>query len=184
MDLTLIDTTTARSTRTAFIIAAIVAAYLAAASLVRVLVSTIAEIFAVPDLWLIGSQWASFAAGLATSVAVFSLGVFLVLWAIAPITTEIRLRLVLARAALAALGGAVLTYLLNVVTAIVQSTTERVFWDTSNGVSLAELTVIGPLNNLVSTLLNYGPVVLLVSVLVWLWLRSGRQAFDDRPPAP
>jgi hypothetical protein len=172
--LSLIDTRTERTGRTAFYIAALVAAYLAAAALVTVLVSTIVEVFAVPDLFIIGSQWAYFATNLATSVAVFALGVFLVLWLLAPISPEISLRLAIGRGALAVAGGAAIKYLVDLVTAVWQSLAmgPSMFGGSFPNVSMADLTVVGPIQSLVGTIVTYGPVVLLATVLVWLRLRA------------
>ena len=179
--MTLIDTHAQHSSRPALYIAALVAAYLAAAALVTVLTSTIVEVFAAPDLFVIGSQWAYFATTLATVVIVFSAGVFLVLWRLAPISAEITLRLAIARAALAAAGGTVLKYVLDLLMAVSQSLTNGpgLFGGSFPDVSIAQFTIIGPIQSLIGTLVGYGPVVLLAAVLVWLRLRALATTAND-----
>jgi hypothetical protein len=99
-----------------------------------------------------------------------TLGVFLALWAIAPISHELTLRFVLTRAVLASacgvilvmivqIAGAVLTLFGGSVTAFVQ----RVFDALSTGASA-----------FVSTT----PLVLLACVLLWLWLRDHPRDYE------
>ena len=179
--MTLIDTRSARASRPAFYIAALVAAYLAAAALLTVLTSTIVELFAAPDLYVIGSQWSYFAMTLATSVAVFSIGVFLVLWLLAPISVDVSLRLAIGRAALAVVGGALLKYFVELFIAVSQSlySAPGMFGGRFPDVSLANMTIVGPIESFIGTLVTYGPVVLLATVLVWLRLRALSTAQHD-----
>lgn len=148
------------------------AAYLAAAALVKVVVATILEIIAVPDLFVIGSQWASFAESLFGVVALFGAGVLLVLWLLAPISPDISLRLAIARAALAVGGGAVLVFIVGIVLGLTTAVSTAMLGAPEAGRDGFGYTVLGGVYQLVAVIVDYGPVVLLATVLVWLRMRA------------
>jgi hypothetical protein len=108
----------------------------------------------------------------------FSLGVFVSLWAIAPISHELSLRFVLTRAALAAACGVVLADLVRIILAFFGSisATGSVFansfpipsFDGGTFVS----TLLGTLAYAIPYYLSVLPVVVLACVFLWLWLRE------------
>jgi len=177
--LTLIDTSTVRSSRPALYIAALSAAYLAAAALIKVVSASVVEVFASPDLFVIGMQWADFASTIFRYVVVFALGVFLVLWLLAPISAAISLRLTIARAALAVAGGAVLSFVVGLVLDISGTVSSSLFGARLPEFDGAGWVVVGAVQGLVATVVELGPVVLLAAVLVWLRLRALATAADD-----
>lgn len=168
----LIDTSTQRAVRPAVYIAALVAGYLAAAALVKVLAATIAEVFAAPDLYVIGLQWADFGTTMFRYVVVFALGVFLVLWLLAPVSAAISLRLAIARAALAVAGGAVLTVLVGILLGLTHTLSSSLFGARFPEIEGVGWAVVGAVQGFAATVVDLGPVVLLATVLVWLRLRS------------
>lgn len=168
----LIDTRSTRSTRTAVYIAALVAAYLAGVALLKVIIASIAGLVSSRDLYEIGHQWSGFAADLFGFVAVFALGVFLVLWLLAPISSEVSLRLAIARGALALVGGAVAVFLVGIVLGLIGVATDSLISMRAPGLDSAGYVVLGGFQNLFSTALDLAPLVLLATVLVWLRLRA------------
>lgn len=169
---TLIDTRAERAIRPAVYIAALVAAYLAAAALLRVVSATVAELFTSRDLYIIGLQWSDFATSMFRYVVIFSLGVFLVLWLIAPISAAISLRLAIARAALAVVGGALLTVVVGLVLGVVGTLSSSIFGARFPEFEGVGFQVVGAVQGFVSLVVEVGPVVLLAAVLVWLRLRA------------
>jgi hypothetical protein len=176
--LTLIDTRAERTSRPALYIAALVAGYLAAAALLKVLAATVAEVFAAPDLFVIGVQWADFGITMFRYVVVFALGVFLVLWLLAPISAAISLRLTIARAALSVLGGAVLTVIVGIGLGITHTLSSSLFGARFPEIDGIGHVIVGAVQGLVATIVELGPVVLLAAVLIWLRLRSRAAAPD------
>ena len=168
----LIELRRTSTSRPAAYIAGLVAAYLAAAALLRVVSATIAELFTSRDLYVIGLQWSDFATSMFRYVVIFALGVFLVLWLIAPISAAISLRLAIARAALAAAGGALLTVIVGLVLGVVGTLSSSIFGARFPEFSGIGFQVVGAVQGFVSLVLELGPVVLLAAVLVWLRLRA------------
>jgi hypothetical protein len=169
---TLIELRTGGTSRPAVYIAALVAAYLAAAALLRVVSATIAELFTSRDLYIIGLQWSDFATSMFRYVVVFALGVFLVLWLLAPISAAISLRLAIARAALSVAGGALLTVVVGLVLGVVGTLSSSIFGARFPEFDGIGFQVVGAVQGFVSIVVELGPVVLLAAVLVWLRLRS------------
>lgn len=176
--MTLLDTRTERASRPAVYIAALSAAYLAAAALVKVVSASAIEMFVAPDLFIIGQQWADFATTMFRFVVVFALGVFLVLWLVAPISAAISLRLTIARAAISVAGGALLTVVVGLVLGVAGSLTSSLFGARLPEVDGLGYLAIGAVQGLVGAVTELGPVVLLAAVLVWLRLRA-RAAVAD-----
>jgi hypothetical protein len=116
-------------------------------------------------------------AQLLTSVP-FSLGVFVALWAIAPISHELGLRFVITRAALAAACGVVLADIVTIFIAFFGSlSASGSVFGTSlpvpsfNGDSFVS-TVLSTLAFAIPYFLSTLPVVVLACVFLWLWLRK------------
>lgn len=170
--MTLIDTRTERASRPALYIAGLTAGYLAAAALLKVVSGSVAEVFVSPDLFVIGMQWADFASTIFRYVVVFALGVFLVLWLIAPISAAISLRLTIARAAIAVAGGALLTVVAGLFLGIAGSLSSSLFGARLPEVDGLGYHVVGAVQGFFATVVDLGPVVLLAAVLVWLRLRA------------
>ena len=177
--MTLVDTHTERTIRPAVYIAALSAAYLAGAALLKVLSASAVEVFTAPDLFVIGQQWADFGGTMFRYVVIFALGVFLVLWLLAPISAAISLRLAIARAALAVVGGAVLSVAAGLVLGVVGTLSSSLFGARFPEVEGIGYLVIGAVQSLVATIVELGPVVLLAAVLVWLRLRARAAVSND-----
>ena len=168
----LIDTRTERAIRPAVYIAALVAGYLAAAALIKVLSATIVGMFTSPDLYVIGLQWADFGSTMFRYVVMFALGVFLVLWLLAPISAAISLRLAIARAALSVAGGAVLVVIVGILLGITHTISTSFFGARFPEVEGVGWAIVNAVQGFAATVVDLGPVVLLAAVLVWLRLRS------------
>lgn len=177
--MTLIDTRTERASRPAVYIAALTAGYLAAAALIKVVTGTVVELFASPDLFVIGVQWADFASTMFRYVVVFALGVFLVLWLLAPISAAISLRLTIARAALAVAGGALLTVVVGLIVGVSETLSSSLFGARMPDVDGLGYQVIGAVQGFFATMVDLGPVVLLAAVLIWLRLRARATVAND-----
>lgn len=99
-----------------------------------------------------------------------TLGVFLALWAIAPISHELTLRFVLTRAVLASACGVILVMIVQIAGALLtlfgsslEAFVQRVFDALSNGAS---------------AFVSMTPLVLLACVLLWLWLREHPRDYE------
>jgi hypothetical protein len=177
--LTLLDVRTERASRPALYVAALSAAYLAAAALIKVLSGSVVEVLTAPDLFVIGMQWADFASSMFRYVVVFSLGVFLVLWLIAPISAGITLRLTIARAAVAVVGGALLTVVAGLILGIAGTLSSSLFGARMPAVDGLGYQVVGAVQGFFATTVELGPVVLLAAILVWLRLRARAAVTND-----
>lgn len=175
----LLDTRTERASRPALYIAALSAAYLAAAALIKVVSASVAEVFLARDLFVIGMQWGDFATTMFRYVVIFALGVFLVLWLVAPVTAAISLRLTIARAALAVLGGSLLTVITGLILGIAGTMSSSLFGARMPDVEGVGFQVVGAVQGFFATVVELGPVVLLAAVLVWLRLRAIATAAND-----
>lgn len=175
----LLDTRTERASRPALYIAALSAAYLAAAALIKVVAGSIAEVFLALDLFVIGMQWADFATTMFRYVVIFALGVYLVLWLIAPISAAISLRLTIARAALAVVGGSLLTVITGFILGIGGTLSSSLFGARMPDVNGVGYHVVGAVQGFFATAVELGPVVLLAAVLVWLRLRARAAVAND-----
>jgi hypothetical protein len=107
-----------------------------------------------------------------------ALGVFVSLWAIAPISDELGLPFVLTRAALAAACGVVLADVVTIVLAFFGSlsATGSVFGNSFpipsfNGGTFVS-TLLGTLAYAIPYFLSTLPIVVLACVFLWLWLRD------------
>lgn len=111
-----------------------------------------------------------------------TVGVFLALWVIAPISDELTVRFVLTRAGLASAAGAVLVVLFQAVQGLFQSIGEAAStysWTTepvepTEGLNLEVFGqhTLDALASGVNIFIFYTPVVMLAGVLLWLWLRE------------
>ena len=112
-----------------------------------------------------------------------TLGVFLALWLIAPISDELTTRFVLTRAGLASAGGVLLTIVIRIVKGLVESigaTTSSPWTEPTQSPPPSEgvnFQVFGQ-NSLdaisygVGTFIFFTPIVMLAGMLLWLWLRD------------
>lgn len=104
-----------------------------------------------------------------------SLGVFLSLWVVAPISHELTVRFVLTRAGLASAAGALVLILFQTVYGLLQAFVP--------GSRIVDFELFGH-NTLVavvagaSTFIFYTPVVMLAGVLLWLWLRDHPRDYE------
>ena len=118
-----------------------------------------------------------------------TLGVFLALWVIAPISDELTLRFVLTRVGLASAAGVLLVIVFQTFQGLFASVGAR--WE-GNGISstwppppgsVVNFEVFGQntLDALVSgvgTFILYTPLVMFAGVLLWLWLREHPREYD------
>ena len=108
----------------------------------------------------------------------FCLGVFLCLWAIAPISHELTLRFVLTRGALATAAGAIIAFIVEIFIHLFDSFSPgttffgNTFPFSSFSGTYFLSTFGGALQGLVLTFLHNLPLVLLATVLLWLWLKA------------
>ncbi|WBU38985.1 hypothetical protein [Homoserinibacter sp. YIM 151385] len=118
----------------------------------------------------LGPIWQAQLAESFTGALPFALGIFAVLWQIAPIGPELRLAQVVTRALLAAAIGMLVQAALAVLLAILGAATgfPGLFLEAFGGVSTAILDgVIGALHDLVA----HAATVVLAAVLLWGWLQ-------------
>lgn len=118
-----------------------------------------------------------------------TLGVFVALWVIAPISDELTLRFVLTRAGLASAAGALLVVVFQVIQGLFASVGARwegygasSTWPPQPGATV-NLVVFGQntLDALVSGVSRFifvTPVVMLAAVLLWLWLREHPRDYE------
>jgi hypothetical protein len=111
-------------------------------------------------------QFAPSLDGLLHYLIPFTLGVFVALWLLAPISDELTLRFVLTRAGLAALAGSLFVILVNLVVGLVTSLAGG--FDST----LLLQSAVGALSTGLVTFIFQTPVVMLAGVLLWLWLRD------------
>lgn len=125
--------------------------------------------------------WPAVLLGLFDSAVPYAIGVFLVFWLVAPIRKDLRLRQVLVRGALGALGGAIVVALVFVAVSLGNRSSPI------TGFGLSELTpfalnpidvVVGALGSAVGT----APIVMLAALLSWGWPRW-RSSDSPKPSA-
>lgn len=121
--------------------------------------------------------WRSLTLWLLSLAVPFAVGVFVTLWVVVPIAAESRLVDVVPRALLAAVGGALLVFLMQVVVAIAQGVSfpgplfgpmfpfafDR--WGLLSGLGSAAHAAI-------AMLATTAPLVVLAAMFQWLWLRE------------
>jgi hypothetical protein len=130
-----------------------------------------------------GGWWPSFGGEVLGSLVV-ALGIFVSLWAIAPISHELDLPFVLTRAALATACGAVLSALVHIVIALFSAIRAPEYWFSNSftpggfegGMFLSS--VIGSLIGIITTSIALFPLVALTVVLLWLWLRAHPREYE------
>jgi hypothetical protein len=131
-----------------------------------------------------GDFWIGFGQQFLTQMLPFSLGVFICLWAIAPISHELGVRFVLTRAGLASLAGAILASLFSIVVALFSAIRAPEYWFSNSftpggfegGMFLSSL--IGSLIGIITTSIGLFPLVALTVVLLWLWLREHPREYE------
>jgi hypothetical protein len=111
-----------------------------------------------------------------------TLGVFLCLWVVAPISDELTVRFVLTRAALASAGAALLVIVFQAVQGLFESigaSSTSYPWSLgipheTEGVNFEVFgqNTLDAVASGVSTFIFHTPVVMLAGVLLWLWLRE------------
>jgi hypothetical protein len=137
-----------------------------------------------PDIGLSASaSWSGFADSVLGSLPIV-IGVFVALWAIAPISHELEIRFVLTRAALAAVCGSILAALVHIVMGIFTAFhgSDYLFSNSLGAVGfdfgLFFQTVIGSIIGIITGTLGLFPLVALVVVLLWLWLRDHPRSYE------
>jgi hypothetical protein len=131
----------------------------------------------------VSNSWLGF--GLAAlGIIPVALGIFVSLWAIAPVSHELELRFVLTRAALAALAGSILAAIVDIVFSLFSAIHLPQYWF-SNTFSAGGFeggmflnSVIGSLIGIVTGTIGLFPLVGLVVVLLWLWLRDHPREYE------
>jgi hypothetical protein len=131
-----------------------------------------------------GDYWAGFGSGLIFRTLPFALGVFVSLWAIAPISHELTVRFVLTRGGLAGLAGSIVAAVIAIVVGFFAALHLS---DSPFGASLFAggfdgqmfvNTVVGSLIGIVAVAISLFPLVALVAVLLWLWLREHPREYE------
>jgi hypothetical protein len=124
------------------------------------------------------NYWSFVWGSLFLSSVPFALGVFVSLWAIAPVSHELTLRFVLTRGALAAAAGAVLGFVVALFVGVFESFMPGTpmfgnsfpFSAFDSGYFVSKL--VSGFQGLILTFLDNLPLVLLATVLLWLWLKA------------
>jgi hypothetical protein len=128
--------------------------------------------------------WAAFANGVVSRDVPFALGVFICLWAIAPISHELGLRFVLTRGSLASLAGSLLVAIVAIFIAFFAAlhfSTHPFGPSLLSGGFEGQMflnSVIGSLIGIVTFAIMEFPLVGLVVVVLWLWLRDHPREYE------
>ncbi len=128
--------------------------------------------------------WASFARAELAHTLPFCIGVFVCLWAIAPISHELRAPYVVTRGGLAAFAGAALAGVVAIVIGFVSALPISVtpfgnsFFDGGFDGALFLSTTVGSLIGIITQAMAVFPLVALAAVLLWVWLREHPREYE------
>jgi hypothetical protein len=119
---------------------------------------------------LFAAAWIELGSTLLLVALPFAVGVFLSLWQLAPIASELRLFHVITRALLAAVNGAGVVFVVTVIASVVLTVGD--WFPAGTGFAGTSLlrSLTGALQAGLGTLASAAPLVVLAGILLWLWL--------------